>query len=869
MVIASRKSTLSSAPLHFRSPHSFASTTVMFSFWRGYPPVPSVEDEDASLSRELCIAPSVDERPGLEGIRSKGAIDRHPAIVSMATSSMTHSPTDTEISSFLDVSSHAVSEHETSASTSYLDLVPDSSYFEILGSASTAAEVDGHHGREYCSMVVSPRGRQASHQDHCRKRNASRNTAETLERTSLAKIENRIDRDVSRCSSRALEPPPRSQSACPGSRSHSAAWDLKIGRSRSLKHSSSVRPERSVPDMKVQDTVAWGEMRGRRSRSKQGLRQSCRGLRSESASTEKRVPSSTHPSHLNADGVRASRGCHIFPGQDTEQDEPAVFERKLCRVLRDNQPTIVNDSLCAEAGSVPSEPSEGQADPEGQQASRSTGTRTQAHRVSSRGITLTSESSQLSAQRNMRTQSSEPSAARRRAYSALPRGADEGFPPVVSATGASSFPRAQRIDNAEPAELGDCEQQFHPSERYPRAAASNFIVPLFSSIEADPTLQFLQPYRQTFAAAQETNNTRVQVAPEVVESVCLLPCPRSIPMAGHQDWYTIKGMTYLNICPSCTNQIIRSKFGEFFIPKPSEQKVRCSFSDPWVRLAWAQAIRKDSTDLKMLHQITRPPSTVEPCPGNSTTSEQQWYGIMDTETDALLPRFSVCQACVRNLRILKLCGQDTFERNSTPDENVCHLTTCSPRFAQYIDLLDVADSFPSSSSLLPPAGFVTYARRKVVLRECPRDRPVISDTWRCIPQLPEFSVCEDCFDDVVWPLAKAKYPIARMFKLCSSSSSRTANNNQHDSFPASSSSSSSSSSSPIIPPHDQWWHGQHEATCQLYLPWIRTRFREAVMNDDFEYLQQVALTRYRAEQQLQAWKRELLLDQERRDVTEM
>ncbi|PWY65267.1 hypothetical protein BO94DRAFT_570428 [Aspergillus sclerotioniger CBS 115572] len=284
----------------------------------------------------------------------------------------------------------------------------------------------------------------------------------------------------------------------------------------------------------------------------------------------------------------------------------------------------------------------------------------------------------------------------------------------------------------------------------------------------------------------------------------LAPCPRSIPVAGYQDWHTVKGLPHLDICPSCLKQMRKSEFRELFVlgnPRPRGEKVRCSMSEPWTRLAWMQTLKKQLDSLQLLHQITRPALSSRPCPGRIIT-DQHWYRIVDPETNLYLPQFNVCSACHR----------ETFKRSSTKQERACDFVTDSPRFVRYIDCLDMAANRADQEHALRPVvtEFLSYARRKVVLRDCRRDRPILS-TWHYMPQLPELTVCEDCYDD-------RKHPIARKF----------------------------STTMRLLPGDGP--SRCREASCQLYSPRMRAKLLEAVQQNDLTYLKQVALRRRDAEQ---------------------
>ncbi|KAL3464275.1 hypothetical protein BJX64DRAFT_100096 [Aspergillus heterothallicus] len=317
-------------------------------------------------------------------------------------------------------------------------------------------------------------------------------------------------------------------------------------------------------------------------------------------------------------------------------------------------------------------------------------------------------------------------------------------------------------------------------------------------------------------------------------SLTLSPCPRSVPVAGYQDWHTIDGLTHLDICPSCVKQMRKTIFRDrltLSAPKPRNEPVRCAMSEPWTRLAWMQTLKKKLDNLDLLLDITSPPPGGKACTGR-IISDQYWYRVIDPNTGAYLPQFNVCSACVRNIRLLMPAHRETFERCETQQERVCDFVVDSPRFIRYIDALDLASNRAEQEDKTPDLSeFLAYARRKVVLRDCRRSR-LILNTWHYMPHLPEFTVCEDCYDDIVWPLCKARHPIAREF-----------------------------STVPRLLPGDK--SSDREASCQMYSPRIRAKFNDAVRRDDLQFIKWMALTRFDAEQQFRDRQEELLEDQDR------
>jgi hypothetical protein len=330
----------------------------------------------------------------------------------------------------------------------------------------------------------------------------------------------------------------------------------------------------------------------------------------------------------------------------------------------------------------------------------------------------------------------------------------------------------------------------------------------------------------------ESPPKRISAQPVDVSSLVLRQCPRATPAAGYQDWYTMSGLTHLNICPSCMNQIGSSRFRDYFVPSLPDlrAKIHCSFSEPWTRLAWIQTLKKGYNNLDMLYEITRP-SRIE-CPGRKL-SAQNWYRVIDHQTGMNVPRFAACSACVRNLQLLMPPLRQSFSCQPTVQEKICDFAIDSPRFVQYLDLLDSAANHCEYKRLWSPEidKFIDYVERKCSLRDCRRDRLVLG-TWHYIPDLPEFTVCEDCYDDVVRPLGAVHKPMAKMM---------------------------------ANPPRLLPGSGPNrcrEASCQLYSPRMRAQFRDAVLDDDYRGLESVALRRFDAEQRFREKEERLLLIEE-------
>lgn len=401
---------------------------------------------------------------------------------------------------------------------------------------------------------------------------------------------------------------------------------------------------------------------------------------------------------------------------------------------------------------------------------------------------------------------------------------NEFYPSIGSATppsqGMSYFPITHSHQRPpSPRHSSDEGTEYKPVR--PRRAVSFKETPQYHVPEPFATPTFnrhssdISPARTVIPASPVK---RVSAQPsEPSHNLALRPCPRTYPVSGYQDWYTMSGLEHLNICPSCMSQIGNSRFRDYFIPSlnNAQARISCSFSEAWTRLAWIQTIKKNYANLDLLYEVTRP--TGLSCPGRRL-STQLWYRMVDSQTGLNIPKFAACSACVRNLEILMPPLQSTFRRQPSFQEKFCDLAVDSPRFVQYVDILDAAATQCEYERYKYPDNgrFIDYFERKCNLRDCRRQRPILG-TWHYIPELPEFTVCEDCYDDVVRPLAAAQKPIAR----------RLAN-----------------------PPRLLPGSGPNrcrEASCQLYSPRMRAKFKDAVLDNDFRMLQSHALKRFDAE----------------------
>lgn len=233
----------------------------------------------------------------------------------------------------------------------------------------------------------------------------------------------------------------------------------------------------------------------------------------------------------------------------------------------------------------------------------------------------------------------------------------------------------------------------------------------------------------------------------------------------------------------------------------------------------------------MIYQIVRNSESTKPCPGKGS-DVRAWYRLPDPEIDAHVPNFDACSECVRSIEIIFPQLKGVFKRSGAlVQERTCDLNTQSSRFDKYIKLLDATALQYDVERLREPdmRPFAHFARKTARVRECTRDDMVMGQLWHFIPSLPEFTICEECFDHVVWPIIDQ--PVA-------SSINRTLQ----------------------LVPGTQRTTG---ISCQLYSEPMRRKFVEAVKYADFEYLKQIVRRRHGVERLLQEKHKMLMGDMAR------
>jgi len=240
-------------------------------------------------------------------------------------------------------------------------------------------------------------------------------------------------------------------------------------------------------------------------------------------------------------------------------------------------------------------------------------------------------------------------------------------------------------------------------------------------------------------------------------------------------------------------------------------EIKCDFSNIWVRTAWNFTIQLRRPNLDLLHSVAGIATSVEPCPGDSVRAGS-WYSIIDPDTEEPVENFDICRSCASSVGALfpTLSGVFTVIPSRQGQERICDMRAGSKRFPKYFRMIEsTADTARVSFKLPDTRSLAHYIRKRSSMRECTNDRLVFDKAWHMIPEIPHFTICEECYNDVVWPAIDGGSMLA---SKCSRSMSLV-------------------------------WSGNEGVSCQLYSARMRHIFEEAVARNDLEFLKRMTAER--------------------------
>lgn len=320
----------------------------------------------------------------------------------------------------------------------------------------------------------------------------------------------------------------------------------------------------------------------------------------------------------------------------------------------------------------------------------------------------------------------------------------------------------------------------------------------------------------------------------------LPPCPRSTYSSRHLDWYTLDSAPSFDICPDCLEKIIgNSMFRKYFVKAPpADFSKRCHFSSPWYRLAWLMTLKEKRRDLDLIFSLASITDTEAPCPGD-TKDVGIWYGLPNKRGSGFVPNLYICERDLLYLEALMPTLRGYFQRMDS-SARICSFRPTSQRFSEYLDvLLDIHERALKSRSGTPDMSpFLELASEHAWKRECPRDEVLLGALWHSLPGLPEFTVCEECYEDIIYPDVKRGSRLADHV-------TRTLQ---------------------FVPSEAELVTGEGNS-CQLYSPRMRRVWARSVTDDDAVYLARKVRERRNMQYDLKNQERSLrrLLDEALRE----
>ncbi|KAI1847233.1 hypothetical protein JX265_013358 [Neoarthrinium moseri] len=243
----------------------------------------------------------------------------------------------------------------------------------------------------------------------------------------------------------------------------------------------------------------------------------------------------------------------------------------------------------------------------------------------------------------------------------------------------------------------------------------------------------------------------------------LADCPRMKPEAGHVDWLTLF-KTNFSICPTCYQSAFgNSQFRNDFVPaplRPLDRPFKCDFGTSlWCHIAWLLTQKYNKPDLRLFHGLVNVTASHQPCSGLQP-AYRIWYTIKDPVTQRPVRNFNICHHCAKSIEVLLPNLSGAFVPMDSPAEPT--KGTCSMhqhgfggvrrRFVLFFDQLEATSDVALATSCAPDIRLLADRVREIAITdECYGSQPVANRRWHTMRSVPDFTVCEECFNEVIWP----------------------------------------------------------------------------------------------------------------------
>ncbi|TPX09644.1 uncharacterized protein E0L32_009117 [Thyridium curvatum] len=247
-------------------------------------------------------------------------------------------------------------------------------------------------------------------------------------------------------------------------------------------------------------------------------------------------------------------------------------------------------------------------------------------------------------------------------------------------------------------------------------------------------------------------------------------CPRMAPEAGRHDWLTISRCDSFNVCPTCYHAVfVSTPYQHQLVPAPFravDKPIACDLGTSlWYRIAWLMTKKYNVPDLRYLKGIADVTAKYPQCPLNDRTT---WHTVIDPRTNKPVPDLRVCPGCTKSVEMLfpNLTGVLRPMAGPDPDYRSCslHFTPQMDKFVEYFDVLESASDKAVESKTTIDVGQLAKRLKQIAIpHKCPGDHPVESRKWYLLTSMPRFTVCEECYHEVIYPEMYAYPPGAIKF----------------------------------------------------------------------------------------------------------
>ena len=308
--------------------------------------------------------------------------------------------------------------------------------------------------------------------------------------------------------------------------------------------------------------------------------------------------------------------------------------------------------------------------------------------------------------------------------------------------------------------------------------------------------------------------------PSQTQVVPLPKCPRPDAVAGYKDWYTLHHCTGFAICPECRSNVFGAGYDRYLKhrkPSSTDRKIQCDLNNPWIRLACVLSPNSNQPDVDILADLVDIDSMERQCP-EYALANRDWYRLQEVDSERHIHDFNVCPHCVHSLELLFPTWRRIFYKTRSHHHDMneikqkCSLRSNRIRFGDYLDLL-LESSKQAEISRNPPntIPLTHLAKQMAQIGECPKDAMFPRKSWHIHPHIPEFTICQACYEKVVYPLVKTGSTIAAKI----------------DRKP---------------------YKVDVPASCHLYSQRMRDIFMDSCEDDDLEHLKHAALKRHMLQQ---------------------